>query len=412
MSKKFFLNKKIKSVTDEKMSGAIASPLGNLSDLQKFYQEKKFEKPRFRYGRFVIINLILIIVLSVIISFIIIFLFSSGFFAQTKLLSWLRIDSFLPAENVVVERKEQTNVLMDERVNEVVSHVLPSVVSIFSSAKSNAPNLVINQAKNYLGNGVVLTNDGWLVYGGLLKTADNYVAMQDNGNSFKVVNMMQDLSLGLSFLKVEADNLPVLPMIKRKNINPAESALIIDGLAGLNRSLFLTMISDNRFALADSYSWESEKNYLFLTLEKSVADNFSQAPVFNLNKELMGLIIRNQNFSYLMPTDYLKKSFTQLLTLKTAKPTYLGLTYTDLAINFVENQPRKGALIVAVKSDSPLKKLNVAAGDLVIKINDDLLDEDNNLSDLIQEYRPGDKIKLTLVNKIDQKEREITVVLE
>lgn len=407
MAKKFFLSKKIKNSDNQ-----IISSLDNIKELQKFYQENKFEQPVSHNNRLIMFSLILTIIVSMIISFTIFFLFFSGFFSQTKIFSWLRIDSFMPASNITIERKEQTTVMADERISDVLASVAPSIVNIFSFSKTTAPGSVLNQTKNYLGSGVVLTNDGWIVFGNILKTTDNYVAVQDNGIIFKVTDIKQDLNLGLSFLKVDANNLSVVPLVKRAEINPAESVLIIDGLAGFNRFLFLSRISDNRLAVAGSSLWESEKNYLFLSLEKTIGDSFLNAPVFSLNKELAGFIVKGQGFSYVIPTDYFKKSFTQLLTLKSVKQTYLGLVYMDLSSNFIEGQPRKGALVTTIKNDSPLKKLNVASGDLIIKINDDLLDSKNNLSNLIQSYRPGDKIKLTIINKSDQKEREVSVELK
>jgi len=407
MAKNFFLNKKIKP-----NGKPLIVQTADAGAWQKFYQEETFVKPTPNKSRFNIIILIISLLMNILASFAICLLFFSGYFSESKLFTLLKIDSFLPTSNIVIERQEQTIVQEDERISNVIEALLPSIVNIFSYSETNSQNFILNQSKNYVGTGVVLTNDGWLVIGSLLRNSGEYVAIQDNGNVLRVVDIKEDANLGVSFLKVAAENLPTVALVKRSAVNPGTSALLISGLSGHNRTLFLTRISDNRMLLNDNALWESENNYLFLSLDKSKITPGQNGPVFSLNKELIGFNIENANFSYILPVDYFKKSFNQLLTLKVSKPTYLGLVYINLANNFVENQPRKGALITAVKNDSPLKKLNLAAGDIILKVNDDLLNEINNLSNLIQDYRPGDKIKLTVLNKNDQKERVVEVILK
>ncbi len=78
----------------------------------------------------------------------------------------------------------------------------------------------------------------------------------------------------------------------------------------------------------------------------------------------------------------------------------------------VENYNSSGALITKIKSDSPLIDKDVAVGDVVLEVGDYIINGHRNFTNLIQEYKSGDKIKLIILDKESKDQKEVEVVLK
>ncbi|MCA9349671.1 PDZ domain-containing protein, partial [Candidatus Saccharibacteria bacterium] len=63
-----------------------------------------------------------------------------------------------------------------------------------------------------------------------------------------------------------------------------------------------------------------------------------------------------------------------------------------------------------VLADSPAAKAGLESGDIIIKVDNQDIDQNTNLSSIINSHKVGDKIKLTIIR--DNDEQELTVTLE
>ena len=81
-------------------------------------------------------------------------------------------------------------------------------------------------------------------------------------------------------------------------------------------------------------------------------------------------------------------------------PAFLGV-YTE------DNE--KGALVLEVRDSSPAKKASVQKGDILQKVNDKKIKDAVDLTEIIRSFRPGTKVKVTLLR--DGKKKVIEVNL-
>ena len=97
---------------------------------------------------------------------------------------------------------------------------------------------------------------------------------------------------------------------------------------------------------------------------------------------------------------------------------YLDLTESLGLSNDVTENRLKGAVLIgdakrnimAVAENSPAAKAGLKAGDIILKINNEEINERNSLTKLIQDYTPGKEIILTISR--EGKEQEVKVILE
>ena len=69
------------------------------------------------------------------------------------------------------------------------------------------------------------------------------------------------------------------------------------------------------------------------------------------------------------------------------------------------------ALIVDVIKNSPAEKAGLGRGDMILALDGETLSADNGLVDLLETYKPGDKVSLEVFSTASQETKDIDVIL-
>ena len=115
----------------------------------------------------------------------------------------------------------------DFAVADAVQKIKPAIFGLYLK-KPSSGNL-INQVylnKDFLGNGFILTSDGWLVTATKVISAyklDQVVVIYEN-NIYPVNKVVSDKISGVSFIKIEKNNLPVATLGDSSAVNLGQIA--------------------------------------------------------------------------------------------------------------------------------------------------------------------------------------------
>ncbi len=412
--KKLFKTKKINPEHAGQYQSEKVNDQAQIKSVSDLYNAH-FEKPGPSNSRILVVSLVIAVIFGLIAGMVSLFLFLSGAFANSPLFSWLDINSLLPTANVIIQKQEQTTVLEDERFLEVSSEISSVGVGIFKYRAGNATNITQNfySESDFLGSGLIMTSDGWIVTTNDVSIqGESYAIITQQHQIFKVQDIKQDTNLGIVFLKIQAENLPVASMANFLDLQVGQENILLKGVKNFNKKTISTRVADKNFQITFKLIRDSEKRYLFFSLDKDFDKRYYGAPLFNFNKQVVGLLSNYNNENYLIPAEYFKKSFNQLITLGKIQDAYLGLQYINLATSITPNFDAHGALITAINYDSPLKETNAGINDIIIKVNDERVNGNYNLTNLIQNYRTGDKIKLTIVPQGKENGEEKIVEVE
>ncbi len=69
----------------------------------------------------------------------------------------------------------------------------------------------------------------------------------------------------------------------------------------------------------------------------------------------------------------------------------------------------RGALITEVVEDSPAQEAGIVAGDVIIRMDDEKVYDYNDVTDLLGDYEPGDKLTLTILRNKQEKQIALTL---
>lgn len=97
---------------------------------------------------------------------------------------------------------------------------------------------------------------------------------------------------------------------------------------------------------------------------------------------------------------------------------YLGVRYLDITASLAASEDlasKKGAYVSAdgstgaVIKNGPADKAGIKTEDIILKVDDNVIGTDGSMSSIIGQYRPGDKVTLTVLR--DGKEVKLTAEL-
>lgn len=167
---------------------------------------------------------------------------------------------------------------------------------------------------------------------------------------------------------------------------------------------------------------ESLQN-LFQT-DAAINQGNSGGPLVNLNGEVIGINTAvagdAQNIGFSIPINDVKGVIQNVITKGKLERPYLGVVYIPVTADLVERYSLgkdKGAYIpssieagqATIIAGSPAEKAGLKERDIILKVNNDTVDEKNSLTSLLGKHAAGDKVQVSVFR--DGKEQVIEVTL-
>jgi len=311
------------------------------------------------------------------------------------------------AKKVVVEQ--------DAKVGEIIGAAENSLVGVFKKiVASGATNDQKTDVSDFyrldqpIGQGTIITSDGWIITSWQPEPAsqsnkDNkidlsdYVIITKDRKIYPIDKMVNDDLTAFNFLHVPASDLPVIKFAEQQDITNGSIVLAVDWLG---RSFLTSIEGENKISNNPVISTENFSTDL-LTADNPAAQ-FKGTPLLNLSGDILAMI---DNQAKITPITQLTGAINSLLKYKEIRRASLGVFYLDLSglvanSGVSDSNMDQGALIyknpfgVAVVKGSSAEKAGLKEGDIITSINNQTLDQADNLTDVLQKYVAGDKVKV------------------
>ena len=313
--------------------------------------------------------------------------------------------------------------------------VAPAADSVEAVAKSVLPSVVKINVKGAQGegsgSGIIISSDGEIL------TNNHVVAVAGQGGEMSV--SFNDGSAKKATV-VGTDPLTDLAVIKAQGVSglhPAtlgrstqvavgENVVAIGSPFGLEATVTSGIVSAlNRPVSVGSETGQSGQDTTYPAIQTDAAINpgNSGGPLVDLNGDVVGInsSIRTASsggldsssggsigLGFAIPIDQVWPVVQQLRNGQTPTHARLGVSVTDASSN---NGLLTGAGIEAVNQGSAAQKAGLKRGDVVTKVNNDIITGSDSLVATIRGHRPGDHVTLTVVGS-GNKTRTVDVTLD
>lgn len=271
-----------------------------------------------------------------------------------------------------------------------------------------------SEERHSLGSGFIISKDGYILTNAhVVDGADEIVVRFNDHRELEAELVGSDTKTDVALLKVDANNLPALNIGMSKDLEVGEWVAAIGSPFGFDHSVTAGIVSAiNRTLPSDSY-------VPFIQTDVAINPGNSGGPLFNLQGEVVGInsqiFTRSGGFmglSFAIPIDVAMNVADQLREDGSVDRGWLGVVIQpvsrDLAESFGLDEPR-GSLIAEVAPDSPASNAGLQAGDIILAVNGNKVDESSTLPRLIGRLAPGDEIELNVLRSGERVTETVTI---
>ncbi|MDH5400303.1 MAG: trypsin-like peptidase domain-containing protein, partial [Cyclobacteriaceae bacterium] len=232
------------------------------------------------------------------------------------------------------------------------------------------------------GSGVIFTTDGYIVTNNHVVEGADKLEVQYNKNSYPAEIIGTDPSSDLAVLKIDARNLPPIPLGNSKNVHVGEWVLAVGNPFNLTSTVTAGIVSAKGRdinILQEKFPLES-----FIQTDAAINPGNSGGALVNKKGELVGIntAILSKTGSYTgygfaVPVDIVKKVFYDIKTYGEVQKAFYGGEVEDfnsemaknLDITITDNN-FNGVVLVYIQKDGAAKNAGLKEGDIITAIDD------------------------------------------
>lgn len=274
------------------------------------------------------------------------------------------------------------------------------------------------QKRQASGSGVILSKDGYIVTNNhVVDGAAQVNVVLNDKRQFKAQIVGTDPTTDLALLKVDADDLPTLPIGNSDNLKVGEWVLAVGNPFNLTSTVTAGIVSAkarNINILSGDMKIES-----FIQTDAAVNPGNSGGALVNTRGELVGInaAIASQTGSYTgyafaIPTSIMSKVVADLKEYGTVQRALLGVQIRDIDADFAKEknlETMEGAYVASVGSQSAASDAGIKEGDIITHVSGNKVKTVSELQEKISRFRPGDKVQITLLRNGKQETVSVTL---
>ncbi len=266
-----------------------------------------------------------------------------------------------------------------------------------------------------LGSGFVFSKDGYIITNHhVIANADEIVVRLSDRREFTATVIGSDPRSDIALIKIEASDLPVLPIGSAEKLKVGEWVLAIGSPFGFEHTVTAGIVS------AKGRSLPSEQYVPFLQTDVAINPGNSGGPLFNMQGEVIGVNAQIYSetggfmgLSFAIPIEVAIDVAAQIKSKGRVDRGWLGVyiqeVTRELAESFGLSKPA-GALVAQVLPNSPSEKAGIRVGDVLLSVDGKSVRRSADLPPIVGRYTIGSKAKLKLLR--DGKEIEIVATIE
>ena len=263
--------------------------------------------------------------------------------------------------------------------------------------------------------GVVAITNNHVV--GAAEPAKVYVTLSD-GRIVQPSKIWADAESDISLLHLDDDTLPAIELADSDRVHRGQWVLAFGSPFGLNQTVTHGIISATERGQINLGSTIRIKE--FLQTDAAINPGSSGGPLVDLDGRVIGINTAiasksgdNSGVSFSIPANLVKRIAGQLIEKGSVTRGYLGVQLASVlepaeALRLGLSRV-SGALVEIVHPNTPASAGGLKTGDVILKMEDIGLRDENHLINLVSALPPGQKVQLIVWR--DRKTQSVTVTV-
>lgn len=338
-----------------------------------------------------------------------------------RLFGYSLLDEWFPSnEKPLIEKtqeeKQQIKVVQEQSaIIDIVDEVSPSVVTIgvkttqtvfdpFSFFGMGREQFKQEQIEQEIGSGFAVSQDGLIVTNKHVVSdpdAEYKVITKDN-TEYQVQRIYRDPGLDLAILKIDGIDIKPVELGDSDDLKVGQLAIAIGTALGEFRNTVTTGVISGlgRGVSAGSFGGSTESLENVIQTDAAINPGNSGGPLLNSAGQVVGVnwaVSQGaENIGFAIPINVVKDALESFRETGSFNRPFLGVQYKMISQEIaLLNDVPQGAYIVEVVADSAAEDAGVKVGDIITEMDGQKLSgEENSLSEIIQDKKPGSKIEL------------------
>ncbi len=323
---------------------------------------------------------------------------------------------------------KNTNLTLEESsaTIEAAKKAGPAVVSITATSKTIDFFGNIGSAKS-AGTGFVVTKDGLILTNKhvVSNKAATYSVFTSDGKQYDAQIKAEDPLNDLAFLKISANNLAVAELGNSDSLKTGQRVIAIGNALGQYQNTVTEGVVSaigRAIQAGDTGSGNVESLENMIQTDAAINSGNSGGPLVNLAGQVVGINTavdqEGQSIGFAIPINVAKSAISSVIANGKVIRPMIGVSYIPITKEFAtsNNLPAsEGAYIyggrnqVAVIPGGPADKAGLKEGDIIISLGSDKISATRSLSNILNQYKVGDKVELTYLR--DGKRNTVSITL-
>lgn len=272
-----------------------------------------------------------------------------------------------------------------------------------------------------LGSGVIISPDGYIATNNhVIDGADRLEVTLNDNRTYNATVVGSDADTDLALIKIDADNLAVIPLGDSDALRVGEWVLAVGNPFGFTSTVTTGIVSAKARSISSAQGGRRMGIESYIQTDAAVNPGNSGGALVNIDGELVGIntAIYSQTgnyagYSFAIPVSIVAKVMSDMKEYGAVQRAVLGIQFQELTPALAREKKIEGVndgiYVAEVVERGSAAEAGIKAGDIITAVDGSPTHTGAQLQELLARHRPGDTVTLTYLR--DGKERSAKVTL-
>jgi len=267
-----------------------------------------------------------------------------------------------------------------------------------------------------LGSGVIVTQDGYILTNNhVVDSVDTVKVELPDSRTFNAKVVGTDPATDLAVVKIDAKNLPTLPIGDSDAVKIGDVVLAVGNPLGVGETVTSGIISAKGRTTPDPSGGYQD----FLQTDAAINHGNSGGALVNLggqligiNSQIMSMSDGNIGLGFAIPSNMAKHVMDQLISTGSVRRAKLGVRIQPITADMAASlglSSVQGALVSGVDAGSPAEKAGLKQGDVIMSYNGKAVRDSNQLRNDVASTTPGSTVAVEVLRNGQTENLKATV---